>query len=92
MNGGDISGITAVAVLTAVGGAEIALAVKGKAPTIKPVIGGFLLGATLLIIGSINSQLGEAFAILVIIGSLLTNGVAIFNAASTASTAKAPAK
>lgn len=76
----DSSGLVAVAVITAVGSTEVAKVIKGGKPTIKPILGGFLLGGFLLGIASINPQLGDAFAILVIIAALLTNGLTLFTA------------
>lgn len=76
------SGLVAIAVGTAVISTEVAQVVKGGHPTMKPVIGGFLLGVFLLGMAAINSSLGDAFAILVIIAALLTNGLTAINAAT----------
>lgn len=76
------SGLVAIAVGTAVITTEIAQVVKGGKVTAKPVLGGFLLGVFLLGMAAINSSLGDAFAILVIIAALLTNGLTAISAAT----------
>lgn len=76
------SGLVAIAVGTAVVSTEIAQVIKGGRPTAKPIIGGFLLGVFLLGMAAIDSGLGDAFAILVIIAALLTNGLTAINAAT----------
>lgn len=77
----EASGLVAVAVFTAVGSTEIAQVVKGGKPTMRPIIGGFLLGSFLLVIANVNNDLAVAFCVLVIIAALLTNGVTVLNAA-----------
>lgn len=86
----DSSGLVAVAVLTAVGSTEVAQVIKGGKPTMKPILGGFLLGGFLLGMASINPQLGDAFAILVIIAALLTNGLTVFTAIHKVTTPTVP--
>lgn len=72
-----------IAAITAMGCTEIARATTKEAPTIKPILGGFLLGAFLLIIDAIDDSLGTAFSVLVIIAALLVNGVKVFGAIQT---------
>ncbi len=70
----DNTNIIIVAVATTVGFSEIVSASNGNGFVFKPILGGFLLGAFLFIISTINAPLGEAFAILVIIATLIFNG------------------
>lgn len=78
----NASGLVIVAVATAVVSTEVAEVIRGGKPTAKPILGGFLLGVFLLGMAAINSSIGDAFAILVIIASLLTNGLTAINAAT----------
>jgi len=77
------SGLVFAAVLTATGSAEVKQITAGKSPTMKPIIGGFLLGSFLLVINGISPELGSGFSILVIIASLLVNGTAVASAINT---------
>ncbi len=54
--------------------------IKNKqAPTIKPVLGGFMLGFFLLALGSANDHIANLFAILIVITAILTNGLPIIS-------------
>lgn len=64
---------TGVAVATA----EYAAIHKGGGFVMKPVIAGFGLGLFVLAVYSANDALGAAFAWLIIIGSILTNGLGL---------------
>lgn len=48
-------------------------------PVMTPVLGGFVLGIFLFAFGMVNEYLANLFCILIIVGSLLTNGVAMFS-------------
>lgn len=67
-------------VLVVVGSTEAKSIKDGKGLTIKPVIGGFLLGIALISIDNASPQLGTKFNWLMIIGALLLNGAALFEA------------
>jgi uncharacterized membrane protein YdcZ (DUF606 family) len=69
-----------ISVLVAVGSNEAAKVAKGNGFAITPVLGGFLLGAFLFVIEDVNPKLGNAFAVLVLVSSLLVNGQALFTA------------
>jgi len=72
---------TSLAMVTSVvttGATEAALLKKGKPPTMKPVIGGFLLGLFLFGLGMVNERIGTLFCYLIIVGALLVNGASLF--------------
>ena len=78
-----------ITVLVAVGSNEAAKVVKGKGFTINAVLGGFLLGAFLFVIEDANPKLGNAFAVLILVSSLLVNGQALFTAINPTKAKKA---
>lgn len=47
-------------------------------PVMTPVLGGFVLGIFLFAFGMVNEYLANLFCILIIVGSLLINGMSIF--------------
>lgn len=76
-----MSDLTSLAMVTAVvttGATEAALIKKGSGPTMRPVIGGFLLGLFLFAAGMINPRIATLFCYLIIIGALLINGASLF--------------
>lgn len=68
------------AVLVVVGFSEASLVLNGKPPTIKPVIGGFLLGIGLYAITALDDRLGSLFAGLVVLSALIAHGESVFTA------------
>lgn len=74
------TGLVMLTVLFAVGGAEAKRLVTKQPLSVRPVIGGFLLGVFLFIFGMINENLATKFAYLAIVAALLTNGVPTFQA------------
>lgn len=85
----DASSVTTLAVVIAVGSTELKSLSKDGKVTIKPVLGGFILGAFLLGIASINNDLAVGFGVLIIVSSLLINGAGLF---ATANKVVTPAK
>ena len=62
-------------VLVASGSAEAKrVLVSKQPPTMKPIIGGFILGLGLFGVAALDEHLGATFCALVIVASLLTNG------------------
>jgi uncharacterized membrane protein YiaA len=51
-----------------------------KKPTMKPILGGMIMGAFLLFIGMFNMDIAKAIAILVLVASALSNGAVVFGA------------
>lgn len=49
----------------------------------KPIIGGFVLGLFLFAFGGINEKLATQFCILLIVASLLINGMSLFQGVQT---------
>lgn len=82
----DITPLAVTTVLIAVGGAEAARLVT-KDPNrphgfgMKPVIGGFILGLFLFAAGMVSEYLASLLCYLIIISSLLLNGLAVFSVA-----------
>lgn len=76
------------AVVVAVGSNEAAKVASGKGFAITPVLGGFLLGAFLFVVEDVNPKLGNAFAVLILVSSLLINGQALFKAINPSKTKK----
>lgn len=72
----DAQSLAMTTVLIAVGSTEAALISKKKAPTMKPVIGGFILGVFLMALAAVNNDVTAKFCYLIILGSLLVNGAA----------------
>jgi hypothetical protein len=66
-------------ILVTVGLNELGLIVKGKNPTMRPVIAGFILGIGLFALQGLDDRLGTMFCILLIVVALLDNGQPIFN-------------
>lgn len=64
--------------VVAVGSTEAARIKKGSAPSIKPVISGFILGLFLFAFGAALESVATAFCYLIIVSSLLINGAALF--------------
>jgi hypothetical protein len=64
-------------VLVAVGSGEAARIATKKPMVMTPVIGGFALGIFLFAFGMVSQPLAVKFCILIIVASLLKNGVAI---------------
>ena len=69
--------ITTTAVLT-VGLAEVDRIVHGKAPTMRPVIGGFIIGIGLFGLYELDQRLGTLFAVLIVLNAFLTHGLSVF--------------
>lgn len=67
-----------VTVVVAVGLTEAGRVLNKKPPSMRPVIGGFLLGIGLYALSGLDESFGRMFCILIIIGALLQNGQAVF--------------
>lgn len=74
----NFTGLAMVTSTIAVGATEAALVKKGAGPSMRPVIGGFLLGLFLFAVGIVNEQIGTLFCYLIIVGALLINGASLF--------------
>lgn len=74
----NLTNLVMTTAVVAAGSTEAARLAKKQAPTMKPVIGGFLLGLFLFALGMMSDRLATMFCILIIIGSLLINGVSLF--------------
>ena len=74
------TGLVLLTVIVAVGSTEAKNLMTKQTLTMKPVIGGFLLGVFLFIFGMLNESLGTKFAQLTIVAALLANGVPTFQA------------
>jgi len=59
------------AVVVTVGLAETDKVIHKQGMTIRPVIGGFILGLFLYAISSVDAQLGSLFALLVVLNSAI---------------------
>lgn len=70
-------------VVVAVGSTEASRIIHRGVPSMKPVIGGFLLGLGLFALDAIDHRLASLFCVLVIVGSLLVNGLPIFTFLNT---------
>lgn len=64
-------GAAALVVILTTYAAEIT---EGKSVTAKPLLAGGLLGLMLSIVGGVSPRVGNAFAILVVVAAVLTNG------------------
>lgn len=71
-------------VLIVVGVNELDRIHSHEAPTMKPVIAGFILGLGLYGIQGMDSHLASLFATLLIIGTLLLKGGSVFTLAKGA--------
>lgn len=67
-----------VAVVATVGFTEADRIISGKGPSMRPVIGGFILGIFLFAISSMDSTLGALFAGLVILNAVIEHGNVVF--------------
>lgn len=74
------TGLVLLTVIVAVGSTEAKNLMTKQSLTMKPVVGGFLLGVFLFIFGMVNETLGTKFAQLTIVAALLVNGVPAFQA------------
>jgi hypothetical protein len=78
----DYTTTSFLTVLIVVGGAEAARITQGKPLVIKPVVSGFLLGLFLFVFGIFSENLGTKIAYLIIVASLLVNGIPLVSAIS----------
>jgi hypothetical protein len=76
----DYTSLVILAVALTVGGTEINRLTNQKPVSLSPVLGGFLLGLMLFILGLVNETLATRFVYLVIVAGLLINGTATFKA------------
>jgi len=67
-------------VATVVGLTEADYVLHGKPPTMKPVIGGFVLGLALFGLSTLDSRLAVLFGVLFVVTALVEHGVSVFNA------------
>lgn len=74
----NFTGLAMVTCVITVGATEAALIKKHKTPSIRPVIGGFVLGLFLFAFGIMNEELATLFCYLIIVGALLINGASLF--------------
>lgn len=73
-----MNSLALVTVIIAVGSTEAKSVLAGKPMTMKPVIGGFILGLFLFTFAGVNQKLFTSFCYLVIAASLLVNGNEFF--------------
>jgi hypothetical protein len=62
-----------------VGSTEAKRITHGQMFTMKPVLGGFMVGIFLLILGNANDHLANLVALLIVVGAVLTNGIPILS-------------
>lgn len=74
----DIQSLAMVTTLVTVGSTEAARLKKGHAPTMQPVIAGFILGVFLFGFGMASPRITALFCYLIMIGAVLVNGAALF--------------
>ena len=79
MSGANVGFVVALAAGTTV----VRDAVHGK-PSIKPVVGGFMLGAGLLMVNMFNPAVATGLATLIFVTALILNGAEIFQVANKA--------
>lgn len=58
-----------------VGSTEANRITHKQAPTIRPLLGGFMLGLFLIALGAANDHLANLFGILIVISAILVNGI-----------------
>lgn len=78
----DYSTTAVLTVLVVVGSTEATALIKGKPPTLKPVVSGFLLGLFLFTFGLLSEPLATKVCYLVVATSLLVNGIPLIQAVS----------
>ena len=60
-----------------VGSSEANKITNKQAPTFKPILGGFMLGIFLIALSGINDHIANLFGVLIVISSILLNGIPI---------------
>lgn len=70
--------VVPVTIATIVGMSEADTVIKGHPPTVKPVIGGFILGIFLYAIMELDTRLGSLFAGLIVLNSIVQHGSTVF--------------
>lgn len=78
----DTTSLSMTTVFIVVGTTEASRLASKKGLSIKPVIGGFLLGIFLFAFGMMNADLTAKFCYLIILSALLVNG-SVFQTALT---------
>lgn len=78
----DYTTTSFLTVLVVVGGAEASRITQGKPLVFKPVVSGFLLGLFLFVFGIASEQVATKICYLIIVASLLANGIPLVNAVS----------
>lgn len=78
----DYTTTSVLTVLVVVGGTEAARITQGKPLVLKPVVSGFLLGLFLFTFGILSETLATKVCYLIIVASLLVNGIPLVNAIS----------
>lgn len=68
-----------VAVAVTIGLAEADAAFHKHPLTIKPVIGGFIMGMFLYAISELDTRLGNLFAALIVVNALIQHGDTVFS-------------
>lgn len=76
-------GLVLLTALLVVGSGEAKTVMGGKAPTLHPLLSGFIVGLFLQIFMSVNASLTTKFCYLVMIGAVLYNGASLINAINT---------
>lgn len=70
-----ISCVSAATLVTIIGQATD----KSKHVTIRPIIGGFIVGALLLLIGLWSADVAKMFAVVLLVTALVVNGGPVFD-------------
>ena len=78
----DYTTTAVLTVLVVVGGTEAKGLIKGQAPTLKPIVSGFLLGLFLFTFGLLSESLATKVCYLIVAASLLVNGLPLIQAVS----------
>lgn len=74
----DVTSLAMTTALIVAGSTEASLIKRKKAPTMKPVIGAFILGTFLMVIGMASPDITVKFCWLIIVSALLVNGASLF--------------
>jgi hypothetical protein len=73
----DFTSLVIITVLVTVGGSEAKRVTTGKPPDLSPVLGGFLLGLILFLLGIASEEITKDLCYLIIVSSLIINGTAV---------------
>lgn len=76
----DFTSLVIITVVVTVGGSEAKRVTTGESVELTPVLGGFLLGMILFLVGIGSEEITTDICYLIIVSSLIINGAAISSA------------